>query len=131
MPRRDREDEFDDSDRETDPPFPGVVRAAAVMWIVLGGLFLIGSFLSYFVLPVVLGLGHGGMRKPAPTEGCSFFIGIALGAGFLVVGIRTVKGSARDVVAGSVLSLLVALVYVSFGVLALLIALSGNAPAFY
>jgi hypothetical protein len=130
-PRDDEDDDFDDDDddREADPPFPGTVRAAGVIWLVLSGLCLLGSCLSYFVFPILLRLGNGDDRpgKFAPSSGevCSFGLGIGLAVAFFVFGLLTVRGSVRDTLAGSILSLVVGVFYVVVGAVGFVLGMSG------
>lgn len=127
--RRDNDDNDDDYDhddaRDGDPPFPGVVRAAGVIWIVLSAFLLFSSCLSYFVFPVLLRVGNGDDRpdKFAPSGGevCGFWLGIGIAVAFLVFGIQTVRGAARDTIAGGILSLVVGLLYVVAGGMVLLL----------
>lgn len=58
---------------------PGSITAAAIMWIIYGGLSLLGNLLS-------LGNAHVGMQT---------FIGFAIAFAFLVGGIQLIGGKAR------------------------------------
>ncbi len=106
------------------PPrrFPGGVMAAGIIWLTLGGLAVFGACLVYGILPLALQVGKperpGGL-KPTPVDACGFWLNMAFGAGFFVLGLRTVRGKAKGTAVGSVISLLIGALYLAIGVYAL------------
>lgn len=108
------------------PAFPGGVRAAGVLWVAVGGLFVLGSCAGA-VLGVMIQARRPGPAQPNPAEGCTTLVGILIGVGFFLAGLNVLRGSARDTLVPSVLSILLGVVYLLVGVLALV--LSGTPPA--
>lgn len=127
-----RDDESDDEadfrdDRGPDdlPSFPGIVRAAGIIWIGVGALGLINT---------VLALAMAGAQGPGgPAPGCC---GGAIALAFLVCGYQTVTGKAADTrgngIGSIVLGLLQVLIAAAIGFGGLLAGGNaggrGNAP---
>lgn len=125
-------DREDDARRDS-PSIPAGVRAAGVIWLNLGFLSVVSSCFTYLVLPVLIQAGNRGPKppgalQPSPTEICGCWLGVLLGVGFFTVGVRLVRGTAKDTLAGSILSLLVGVMYLVLGVGALL-AIQNAPPA--
>lgn len=83
---------------------PGSVKTAAVLWIVFGGLGVLGQLFS---------LMSGGFR------GTGIFA-LAISVAFVIAGIQTISGKARDVLGNGIGSIvlgglgLLALLFVAF-----------------
>ena len=71
---------------------PGVVKAAGIIWIVVGGLGLLGQLMS-------LGAGF----RPQNI------LGLAIAVAFLVCGIQTVMGKAKDTLGNGIGSIVIGL----------------------
>src|SRR5258708_5353734 len=115
------------------PPFPGGVRAAAVIWLILGCVSTFGSCITYFILPILMNVGKGGPQKPgglqpSPMEVCAFWLGILFGVGFFLLGLRIIRGSSNDTLVGSIVSLLVGVLYLVLGGVGLVMFLNAAAP---
>jgi hypothetical protein len=59
---------------------PGTVKAAAIIWIVVGALGALGQLLS---------LGAGGFRPQS-------IVHLAIAVAFIVAGVQTISGKAKD-----------------------------------
>ncbi|MEO8698509.1 MAG: hypothetical protein ABI867_00665 [Kofleriaceae bacterium] len=70
---------------------PGLAVAASIIWIIYGGLALIGNLLT---------LAASGGRTGTPG-----FVGIAISVGFLVAGIQTLMGKAKGLMANGIVSI--------------------------
>jgi hypothetical protein len=95
-------------------PVPGSVRAAGIIWVVFGSLLLLSSIALAAV--VLLGGLPGGLATFARYVGP---VVAALALAFLYVGIRSIRGKARDLVGSSIGSFAFGALYVVSGVLQL------------
>lgn len=107
------------------PPIPGGVRAAGVLWVLVGALFVLGSC-GGAVASVMIRAKQPGPMQTNPVEGCTTWVGVLMGVGFFIAGLRVVRGSAPDTLVTSILSILVGVPYLGLGVMA--VVLSGNPP---
>ncbi|HEX3149089.1 MAG TPA: hypothetical protein VHR66_13495 [Gemmataceae bacterium] len=125
MPRRDYDDDYDDDDRpsRSSAKFPPGVKAAGIIWISFGALGLINIVLQLAMAAgnAVAGGGPGG--SPYTGVGCGVIIALV----FLMVGIQTVKGTAKGVLGNGIGSIIFGVLYLSCG--GLLLAGSGFVPA--
>ena len=64
---------------------PGIVKVASIMWIVFGGLGVVGQLMQ---------LG-GGFRPQS-------LIGLAISVAFIVAGVQTISGRAKDVLGNGI-----------------------------
>ena len=108
----DEDDDVDDDElvEPERPHFPGIVRAAGVIWIAVGVIALMNAALSLAMAGANAAGGGGGGKAGSPC--CGFAIAIA----FLVCGYQTVTGKAKDTLGNSIGSMV-------FGSLQLLVAL--------
>lgn len=100
------------------PPFPGSIRAAGIVWVLTGTLFILAAVGGI--------LSHNIVQVKQPTDGCSTQLGLLIGISFLVAGVRVVFGFARDVLLPSILSIVVGLVYLVIGAIGLWVAENPN-----
>jgi hypothetical protein len=121
-----RDDDDDDLDQDEDdyrrrsPRFPATVKAAGIIWIIVGSLGMISGLLN--LVNGAANQAQAGAQAGGPgfqagyTAGiwCAFAIAIA----FVVFGYQTVTGKASDTVGGSVASIMLGLVYAGIGTLA-------------
>jgi hypothetical protein len=117
----DVDDDRDDRDRgprARPPGFPASVRAAGVLWIVFGGIGLLGVFLSFGVLVASAG------RATGPN-----FCGVLIPVVFLIVGIQTVSGSINSMVGPAVASLVFGCIYLGLGALVAVLGVGALADA--
>lgn len=103
------------------PPFPMLVLIAGLWWALLGALFALVSCVGG-LLSVAVQVQQPGPVRPNPAAACTMWLGIIIGAGFLVAGFRIARGSAAGVLLTSVLSSLVGLLYLALGALLLWVA---------
>jgi hypothetical protein len=103
------EDDLDDRRASGRPSFPGIVRAAGIIWIGVGGLELLNAVAN----AVMAGMNQN--QNPGSVGGvcCAGGIGIA----FLVCGIQTVTGKATDTLGNAIGSLALGLLLLGLGVL--------------
>jgi hypothetical protein len=114
-PRRDDRD-YDDYEREDfrrDVPFPGKVLAAGIIWIIAGGLQLLGAAILLFAALVLSGSGLGSLFA-GPAMCLGLFVGL-IGAAFLLVGTQTVRGTAADTLGNSIGSIILGALGVAVG----------------
>jgi hypothetical protein len=104
------------------PPFPTVVMVAGVIWIIVGAVALVNVVLTLALA------GANAAAQPGQPGGqtggvcCGLLVGIA----FLVCGIQTVKGTAKDTLGNGIGSILIGGFYLVVGLgLGLLGALGG------
>jgi hypothetical protein len=92
---------------------PGPVRAAGIIWIVLGTFDLLLRFVRYSLQTAQEWAQHPSAASPAadPVQAVANGLGLLLGIGCLVAGVRVLSGSARGTVLASVLSILVGMLY--------------------
>lgn len=103
------------------PVLPGAIRAAGMLWALVGAFFVLGSC-GGAVASVAIQAQQPGPMRPDPTAGCTMWLGILIGAGFFVAGTRLARGSAGDTLLTAILSILVGLLYLVVGAFALRIA---------
>jgi hypothetical protein len=93
-----------------EPPFPTKVTVAGIAWIVFGGLIVV----NILILLVLLAANTGG-GGPGERDRTSEFIGVGLclsillglfAAGFIFVGVQSVRGTAPGTVANGVGSII-------------------------
>jgi hypothetical protein len=117
------EDEPDNRgyDYEEAPPFPSLVKAAGLIWIIygcLGLLNLVGQFLFVFVLAAnTPGAGTGTL---VVGGGFGLVIGGLIAAAFIFVGVQSVRGTAQDTLGNGVGSIILGVL--AFGIVILEVA---------
>lgn len=126
-----RYDDYDDGpEMRHAPSFPGTVMTAGVLWIVFGSLVLLGLLLA------VVGVALASMRMGPPNnnEGAmmvmacgGLFFGL-VGGGFLLVGVQTVRGTARDVLGNGIGSIVISLLVMGLGVFPIVATLDRGPP---
>jgi hypothetical protein len=111
---------------EVPPQYPGSVRAAGIIWIILGGLILLSAGLNLLVAftdqPLVGGAYAAG-------RGCGVLFMALFGVVFLLVGIQNVNGTAKDTLGNAIGSIIFAAL--EFGIAVVTIvgtAAIGNLP---
>src|SRR4051794_41003528 len=109
MPSRDDYDDDAPSPRRG-APFPSGVRLAGIIWIGFGALGIIGALFNFAMsfgnAAAAQGRGAGG----APNF-CSLGCGLIIPIVFLMVGIQTVKGTAKGVLGNAIGSIVFGLLY--------------------
>src|SRR4051794_4787947 len=125
MPREfDPEDDvpLPDYDQETEPPFPGAVRLAGILWLGFGILELLNALAN---LAVAFSRSTG--ASPAPESGIGGCMCATLfGGAFIFVGQQTLRGTAGDTIGNAVGSMVFGLLILAAGVA--LVAGSLGAP---
>ena len=86
--------------------FPGVVMAAGIIWIVLGGLILLNAA-AILLIGATLSAGTRS-GELAGMAACSSILVALFGAAFLLVGVQTVKGTAPGTLGNGVGSIIFA-----------------------
>ena len=112
-------DDFDDSDADSAsefdaPRFPGTVLTAGIIWIGFGGLGLLNWVFTIAMAaqqPVGVGGGAGGNAGSPAGSCCGFAVAMA----FLLVGIQTVRGTAKDTRGNAIGSIFFALLQLAIG----------------
>jgi hypothetical protein len=100
---------------------PTTVMAAGVIWVVFGCLILVN-------MAVNLALTAG--KAQAPGGVCTGWLAILFGAGFIHVGVQSIRGTARDTLGNGIGSIIFALLNGGIGALLVLAAAAlGGADA--
>ena len=96
--------------REDEPPFPTKVTVAGIAWIVFGGLIVVNLLIALVLLAAVSRSAVGVDREQASS---AFAVGICLSvllglfaAGFIFVGVQSVRGTAPGTIANGVGSII-------------------------
>ncbi len=110
------------------PALPGPILAAGMLWVVMGAFFALGSC-CVAVVEIRVEAARPGPMRPNPVAVCAMWLGILIGLGFFIAGVRTISGRAADTLVTSVVSIFVGLFYIGFGVLALWITADPRRPA--
>jgi hypothetical protein len=114
-----RYDDYDARGAGRDIPFPAEVMAAGIIWIVFGVLGIGSSALSLLIdVGTAANAGQGQAPSGRFGGGCGLLFAIA----FLVVGIQTVKGTAKGTLANGIGSHVFGLLYAGLGVLLIVLA---------
>jgi hypothetical protein len=98
--------DFDESDDRGSVPFPGIVKAAGIIWIGVGALSIINMMVTFAMIGAngprgnAAGANAGGANPATPC--CAGLVGIA----FLVCGHQTVTGKAKDTLGNGVGSMI-------------------------
>lgn len=104
----DLENEDRDLDFRLRSPYPTGVLVAGIIWIVFGALII----LNVLVMLVILGSHDSGENGARMAGGvCAGLFGVA----FLVVGIQSVRGTARDTMGNAIGSILFSLLEFGLG----------------
>ncbi|WP_020474957.1 hypothetical protein [Zavarzinella formosa] len=123
-------DETAELQPETRPSFPTAARMAGLVWMILGGLAALGSC-GAAASPVFLQIGKPGNAAPvqiSPATAVATWIGVMVGGLFFVLGRRIMNGTAKNLVIGSAVSLLIGLLY-SWSAVYILLILKDPPPA--
>lgn len=100
-------DDYDDyRPRPSDVPFPRGIRIAGIIWICFGVIGLLNAAASFALVLIAAGSNPG-----------SPICGAMIALGYLIVGIQTVKGTAKGTVGNGITSLFFALLYGAVAVL--------------
>jgi hypothetical protein len=102
-------DEYEEpeSDYERGPPYPGMVRAAGIIWIVFGGLILLNLGILLLMMFV---LAQKGAAEAAMVGGVVGAVIVGLFGGvFIHVGVQSVAGTATDTLGNGIGSIIFAL----------------------
>src|SRR5262249_3071463 len=119
MPRYDDYEDYDDRGIDRGVPFPAGVMAAGIIWIAFGVLGITSSILGF-----VLNAGRAAPGQ-GPSSGAGGGCGLLVAIAFLVVGIQTVKGTAKGSLGNGIGSVVFGLLY---GGLALLMIALASRP---
>jgi hypothetical protein len=122
----DREEDEDEDvfEGEAVPEFPGIVAAAAVIWLGVGIL----AFLNVCANFVLAGMRGG--QQPGGDNACGGYCCMGgLAIAFLAVGNHTFKGKAADTLGNGIGSLVLGLLSLGLGIPAIILGLRGVAPA--
>jgi hypothetical protein len=129
--RRSRDEDEDEDDRfDVRAEYPRSVWAAGVIWIIFGGLILLGAAVNLVVtvaLKPAQAVGQAGDANPGSF--CGILFGVFVGAVFVHVGVQSVNGTAKDTLGNGIGSLIFALLYAGVGALLLVGALALGGPA--
>ena len=102
-------------DEPTGPtPQPGIIRAAWVMWLVMGVVFVLFGCANVIMSAVLADQKPN--RASTVSEGCGTWFAFGIGAALFVAGQNLRRGKAKDVVVAAVLSILLGLFYAAVGV---------------
>jgi hypothetical protein len=130
--RRRDEDEEDDDRFDARTEFPRSVWAAGVIWIIFGGLILLITLVNVVANLALTpsappGTPAGAQGAAAAAQGtglvCTLLFGAFVGGVFVHVGVQSVNGTAKDTLGNGVGSMIFALLYGGWAVVALLAAL--------
>src|SRR5262245_45641031 len=80
------------------PPFPGTVLTAGIIWIVFGGLIILNAVGVVLLGLVLVGRGPGAGEMATAIVLVSLIVAV-FGAVFLMVGIQSIRGTARATLA--------------------------------
>src|SRR5689334_21469106 len=94
MPSRDDYDDYGPPRRRRSS-LPSAVRAAGIIWIGIGILGILGSVLGLIGRVADAGAGGGGAGAPGGNPFCATGCSLIIPLVFLMVGIQTVKGTAK------------------------------------
>ena len=124
---RDEEDEdFDDRDLERERrSVPGLVTAAGIIWLLFGGLALLGAIVQvalFLAVPAAPGAEGAKVGQIGGTV-CGFIFG----AVFIHVGFQSIRGTAKDVLGNSIGSLIFGVLYTILGIAVILLPTPGMA----
>src|SRR5436309_3016592 len=114
-----------------DPDWPGVtgveypraVRAAGVIWIVFGGLILLGAAVN-LLLTVGRQAGDG---ATAAGGVCGGLFAAFIGGVFVHVGVQSISGTARDTLGNGIGSILFGVLYAAYGLFLMVGAVAARA----
>jgi hypothetical protein len=107
MPSPDDYDDYDDyRPSRNDVPFPRGIKIAGIIWICFGVIGLLNAAASLAIVVIAAGSNPG-----------STICGALIALGYLIVGIQTVKGTAKGTVGNGITSLFFALLYGAVAVL--------------
>ena len=123
-----RDDDYDDYGvRPARAPFPGGVKAAGIIWIAFGVLGLLGQLFS-FVMNVANQAAQAGPGQPGGNV-CGIGCGVLFALAFLIIGIQTVRGTAKGTLGNGIGSLIFGLLYAGLAVFAFVMGVTGRLPA--
>ena len=121
-------DQFADDDQDIsirrDVPFPASVRTAGIIWIVMGGLILVNAGVNFLItVGAAAAAGPGGGPQAAGGM-CGVALAALFGAAFIVVGVQTIKGTAKDTLGNAIGSFVFGLLNGGAGMLVILAGLA-------
>jgi hypothetical protein len=102
--RRDRDD-WDRDDFPEDVPFPKMVSAAGIIWIVFGGLILVTAAFGLIRALAMAPTTRGGGALFGGAVCAVAFIAF-IGGAFLFVGVQSVRGTAADTLGNGIGSII-------------------------
>jgi hypothetical protein len=111
----DRPEEYEPAPRQ----LPGRVLTAGIIWILIGGLILVNGLITLVLLmalaaaPDAPAAVKGGFMA---TGGCTVLLIALFGAAFILVGVQTVKGTAKDTLGNSIGSLVFGALVIAGGI---------------
>ncbi|HYH68886.1 MAG TPA: hypothetical protein VD866_29605 [Urbifossiella sp.] len=127
----DRARDYDERDRDYDEPaYPLTVTLAGVAWIGFGGLLIANMLLVLVLMGGMMAAGRGGPQAGGPAGGaqadraaaagpCGAVLSGLFGAAFLLVGVQSVRGTARDTLGNGIGSIVFGLIQYAAGALSL------------
>jgi hypothetical protein len=99
------DDEDDDLSIRHETPFPSSVRAAGVIWIVIGALILFNAAVQLLVTVASASTPQGGGAY-AVGGMCVVILLALFGAAFIFVGVQTARGTAQDTLGNAIGSII-------------------------
>jgi uncharacterized membrane protein YkgB len=120
----DDDDDEDDDERVEEPELPAPVMIASLLWTITGGLILAGFFIGLILyLAQMSEVAAPNQPQQIPEDpvwaAAQVIIAVVIavfGAVFLIVGIQTLQGSAKDTMGNGIGSIGFGLVYIGFGI---------------
>jgi hypothetical protein len=107
--------------RPEDVPYPGKLRAAGILWVIIGGLILVGNAINVFVA-LNMAEGRGSVLGPVM---CASLLVALFGGAFIWVGVQSITGTAPGVIGNAVGSIILGAVVFASGLAA---GIGGNVP---
>jgi uncharacterized membrane protein HdeD (DUF308 family) len=110
----DRPEEYEPAPRQ----LPATVLTAGIVWILIGGLILLNGLITVVLLMATAGAPDA----PAEAKGilaggsCTVLLIALFGAAFILVGVQTVKGTAKDTLGNSIGSLVFGALVIAGGI---------------
>ena len=109
-----------------EPPFPTKVTVAGIAWIVFGGLIVVNILILLVVLAAARGMDRAGASEAFGIGVCLSAVLGLFAAGFIFVGVQSVRGTAPGTVGNGIGSLVFGLL--NFGP-AVALLLRASSPA--
>ncbi|MFO0964806.1 MAG: DUF4339 domain-containing protein [Gemmataceae bacterium] len=99
------------------PPYPGKLRTAGIIWVVIGGLVLLGNAVN-----IIVTVTTPGQRPALAGLVCSGVVAALFGAAFLFVGVQSIDGSAPGTMGNGIGSIIFAALVIGGGIVSVVAA---------